>query len=212
MNGKQHFARSHQAVQRQQPQTGRAIDDHVIKGCAGGALLLHIGIDGLAQPELSALAGHQFDLGTCQVDRCGGSQEAGDFSTFCDNLGQRGRIAEDVVHIGGSLAVLDAQSGGGVALGIKVDHHHALTHHCQSCSDVDGGGGLAHPTLLVGNREDPGHRLTPTAPAGQPSPLGRPGSRPPDVSRETSAGQPRPLGSGLGSGCLVGSVTGVIVP
>lgn len=52
--------------------------------------------------------------------------------------------------------VVDAQSRGGVALRIQVDHQHAGTMQCQRGGKVDRCSGLADPALLVGNHHDAG--------------------------------------------------------
>ncbi len=48
----------------------------------------------------------------------------------------------------------DAQARRGVALRVGVDQQHALADGGQGGAEVDGGGGLAHAALLVGDGQD----------------------------------------------------------
>ena len=64
--------------------------------------------------------------------------------------------------------VLDAEGGGGVALGIDVNDQDVQAGSGQGSSDVHGGGGLAHAALLVGHREDTGFLRLGKFPADQP--------------------------------------------
>ena len=47
------------------------------------------------------------------------------------------------------------EAGGGVALGVEVDDQDPEAELGQGGTEVDRGGGLAHPTLLVGHGHDP---------------------------------------------------------
>ena len=48
----------------------------------------------------------------------------------------------------------NAKTGRSVALGIEVEHHHALADSRQRRAEIDGGRGFANATLLIGNRND----------------------------------------------------------
>ena len=48
----------------------------------------------------------------------------------------------------------DAQAAGGVALGVAVDQQDAALQGAETGAEVDGGGGLADPALLVRDGED----------------------------------------------------------
>src|SRR5665647_3254356 len=69
----------------------------------------------------------------------------------------RSRLQQHVVHGQLELALVDARAHGGVALRVQVDHQHALADLGQPGGEVDGGGGLAHPALLVGDAKNLGH-------------------------------------------------------
>ena len=95
--------------------------------------------------------------------------------------GRQGRPGIQSVVQAGSLR--QSESGGQVALGIKVDGENPLLGHGQTRGQVDGGGGLAHATLLICYCDHAGHwkRQNITPPRGP-------------VSRETS-----PLNAGSAS-------------
>ena len=58
----------------------------------------------------------------------------------------------------GGLA-LQAEAAGEVGLRIEVDEQHALLGHGEGRGEVDGGGGFADATFLVGDSDDPGRHL-----------------------------------------------------
>ena len=64
---------------------------------------------------------------------------------------------EQVIHRALELALVDPAAHGGVALRIEVDQQHALPGLVQCGGEIDAGGGLAHPALLVGDAEYLGH-------------------------------------------------------
>ena len=53
-----------------------------------------------------------------------------------------------------SFGFLQSQPAGGVCLGIEVEEQHPPTDGGDAGGKVDGRGGLAHPALLVGDRND----------------------------------------------------------
>ena len=59
-----------------------------------------------------------------------------------------------------------AEPAGGVALRVAVDQQDALLESCEPGGEVDRGGGLADPTLLVGDSENLGHSV-PGKPIGK---------------------------------------------
>ena len=79
-------------------------------------------------------------------------------------------VDQDIVDAVDVGVVLDAQSGGGVALRIDVDDQHVQAGGRQGGGDVDGRRGLAHAALLVGDGEDPGLLRLRQLPAEEPFP------------------------------------------
>ncbi len=64
---------------------------------------------------------------------------------------------QHVVHRKLQRALVHARTHGGIALRVEVHHQHALADLGQAGGEVDGGGGLANATLLVGNAKNLGH-------------------------------------------------------
>ena len=46
-------------------------------------------------------------------------------------------------------SVSNVEVGRGVALWVEIDQEHNFALEGKGCSEIDGGGGFAHPTLLV---------------------------------------------------------------
>ena len=85
----------------------------------------------------------QLDAGGQQVDIFKGA-------VHCDLV--KGGVTGHQL-IGGLLAgaLVDPQATGGVSLGINVHQKHPFSQLAQAGRQIDGGGGLPHPALLVGN-------------------------------------------------------------
>ena len=119
--------------------------------------------------------------------------------TFFDNSVKRFLTCEHVIHIGRSFRMLDAQGRRRISLRVEIHHQDAFATQGERCGDVHRRGGLTHPALLVGNRDDSGHVGSPipgcsrVMGSGHPRPGFTPGVPDVDVSRETSDGQPKPL-------------------
>ena len=77
--------------------------------------------------------------------------EVGD-GGFDHGIGE-GASGDEWVTFGGG----DAEAAGGVALGVDVDDERRPARLGESGGDVNGGGGLADPALLVGHGDDLGH-------------------------------------------------------
>ena len=154
LHGHDHPVRCAQPVEREQRQRGRAIHQHKV------VLRIDLG-QGRAQALFAPLQPHKFDLSTGQfavgtehIKTAAGIQQflAGDPRLF-----DAGRFEQHVVDRQFELALVDARAHGGVALWVQIDHEHALPELGQAGGQVDGGGGLAHPTLLIGNTKYFGH-------------------------------------------------------
>jgi hypothetical protein len=65
-----------------------------------------------------------------------------------------GELQQHLVNGGVELALVHPGAHRGVALGIKVHQQRALAVGGQRGGEIDGGGGLAHPALLVGDGEN----------------------------------------------------------
>jgi hypothetical protein len=63
--------------------------------------------------------------------------------------GDVGLAQQHLVDRGSQPGLVDAGAHGGIALRVEVDQQHALVQLGQSGRQVDAGGGLADPALLV---------------------------------------------------------------
>src|SRR5579862_9375831 len=64
---------------------------------------------------------------------------------------------QDVVHRVAGIIALNTQSGGGVCLGVAVDQEYFEAFEGQGGTEVNGGGGFAHATLLIHDPDDLPH-------------------------------------------------------
>ena len=146
----QHLAGRGQAVDRQQAERGRAVDEHEV-------VVVEDRLEGPAEAQLPAEGRHQLDLGAGQVE-AGGRDEQVAHGGRLDAVLEGDVVQHDVVHRRLEVAGVDAQAGAGVALGIEVDDQRPVAEVGQAGAEVHGGRGLAHAALLVGDRQDPRER------------------------------------------------------
>jgi hypothetical protein len=147
----QHLLASHQSVDRQQPQRGRAVDEDVVHRVL-------VDRERALQPALPGHHGDELDLGAGEVDGRRGAVETGDVLDRLDDLLHAVPLDQHVVDRGHLGVVLDAERGGGVALRVEVDHEHLGTELRERGGDIDRRGGLADAALLVGHDHRAGTR------------------------------------------------------
>ena len=109
---------------------------------------------GLLQPGLSRELAHQLDLRSGQVDRGRDGVQAG-HRRLHDGVADGSLGHDDVVDRGFASLMFDAHAGGGIALGVEVDHEHPVAEVGQRGAQAHGGRGFAHAALLVGDGDDP---------------------------------------------------------
>ena len=129
-----------QAVQGQQVQAGRAVDeDEVI-------VLLHLG-QGLPQPAFAAGQIHHFKRSPGQPGI--GGDDVGTELGFADGLAGLSVLHQQFIgaHLHAPLG--DAVTGGGVALGVQIHDQNLFAQGRHTGRQIDGGGRLAHAALLV---------------------------------------------------------------
>ena len=106
-----------------------------------------------AELQLPGEGGDELDLGAGEIDRRRGHEEvlhARRLDAVLD-----GRVVhDDVVDRHLEVAGVDAEAGGRVALRVEVHHEHPVVELGEGGAEVHGGRGLAHPALLVRDRED----------------------------------------------------------
>ena len=69
-----------------------------------------------------------------------------------DGVAQRRLPDQHVIGRAIAVATVDAETGGGVALGIEIDDQNPLADGRQRRAQIDRGGGLADSALLIGQR------------------------------------------------------------
>jgi hypothetical protein len=105
------------------------------------------------------------DLDADQIDAGRHHVEPGEVGVFFD-LGKGFLARKEVVGAAGDVLAVNAHAARGVALRIGVDEQHFLFSRGERGGDVDRGGGLPHPALLIGDRDYFAHELPdPSAPA-----------------------------------------------
>jgi hypothetical protein len=149
----QHGVARDEGIQREQAERGRAIDQDVIERAAEGR-------DEVAEALLAVGEGDELDLRACEVAVCGDGLEAFDAGVEEEREAVEGLevAGEAVVHRarGGGLAA-EPDAAREVGLRVDVDEEHALVCECEGRGEVDGGGGLADASLLVGDGDDASH-------------------------------------------------------
>ncbi len=101
-------------VDRQQAQGRRAVDEDVVQR-------LLVRRDRPLEPALTCDQRDQFDLRTGEVDGRGRTEQAFDIGDRLDHFRERPALDQHVVDGGHIGVVVDAQRGGGIALGVEVD-------------------------------------------------------------------------------------------
>ena len=123
-----------QAVEREQAQRGRAVDQHevVVGGHSGQCT---------AQAFVAMFQFHQLHFGAGQFAVGAHHVVAARLRTAA-RFGDAGRLQQHVIHREFEGALVHARAHRGIALRVQVDHQHALPHPRQASGEVDGGGGF----------------------------------------------------------------------
>src|ERR1700691_2893879 len=82
--------------------------------------------------------------------------------------------------------LVDSAPHGGIALRVEIDQQHAPFGGRQRGGEIDGGGGLSDPALLICNCDDPLHGLLDLGRTGESSTRCRSSSSPGTLSRCTA--------------------------
>ena len=145
----QHAVRGAQAVQRQQLQRGRAVDQYVI--VPRGQLL-----QGIPQDELPVGHADHFDARAGKI--LAGGENIG-VSGGDDPLFRLDAVDQHIVDAQRKTFV-DAHAGGRVGLGIKVAQQDPAALFLQGGSQVDAGGGFSYAAFLIHDCNNFCHRDT----------------------------------------------------
>ncbi|MNK97085.1 hypothetical protein D3C87_1174010 [compost metagenome] len=145
-----HAMRGAEAVQRQQRQRWRAVDQHEV------ILGIHLG-QRLLEAALTLVQLDQFHLGTGQFAVGGYHVVAARLRTL-PRLLHRRQPHQYLIHAVFERLLVDAGTHRGIALRVEVHQQHALPLRSQPGGQIHRGGGLAHTALLIGDHEYLGHR------------------------------------------------------
>ena len=137
----------HEGAGHEEADAGRAIEDDEIKGG-----VVFQGGEGLADAEEGVLKGSQFDLGPGQIQFRGQHLKAG-LACRLKHFHRAGLAEENGVE---ALAGdgFEAESAGGVGLGVEVDQEDAVPSLRRAGGKMNGGGRLADATFLVHHGHD----------------------------------------------------------
>src|SRR6266704_3497989 len=70
------------------------------------------------------------------------------------SVAQRRLADQHIIGRAATIAAIDTEAGGRIALRIEIDDQHILTDGSQRCAEIDGCGGLADAALLIRQRQD----------------------------------------------------------
>ena len=154
--------RGDQRVDGEQAERGWAVDEDVV------VLLLGPAVDDLAQGLLAADDREELVLRGRKVDVRRGHVHAVRVRADDDVLQRERRIQQDVGDGDLDPPWLDAEAHGQIGLGVHVHAEHAVTELGEGTGQVDGRRGLAHPALLVRDRDDACHRALRVCHLGPP--------------------------------------------
>src|SRR5690606_12623652 len=107
--GDENLLRSHEGIDREQAERGRAVDEDVVEILLG---LLEKCLECRTEPLLAGDERDEFDLGPGEVDGRGEAEQLAAVRALLDDLRDRGVIDDDVVDARGVGTVFDAESCG----------------------------------------------------------------------------------------------------
>ena len=107
------------------------------------------------QPSFAIGERDELDLGAGQLAIGWHERQPFDFRRDDSERGVWGLGGEGVIDRAGGLP-FEPEAAREVGLGIEVDEEDALFRHGECGSQVDGGGGFANATLLIGDGDNPG--------------------------------------------------------
>src|ERR687898_772539 len=143
-----HLIGGGERVHGEQPETGRGVD-------ADEVVVVAYLVQGLLKRALATDLGAHRDLGAGEVDRSYGDIDL----ALDDHLADRDPVDEHVEHALLDLVGVDALAHRQVSLRVHVDRQHAVAGLLEGDGEVEGGGGLRDPALLVRERDHPGRAL-----------------------------------------------------
>ena len=141
-----------QAVHRQEPEIGRAIDQREVVPPVEAA------VERIPQRLLASERGEEFAFGGRKVDVGGRHVDSCCFGRKDNFVQRRTTVGQDVCHRAVDGIEIDAQPGSQIGLRIHVDAQNAEPFFCQRARQVDGRRGFADAAFLVRDRDHIRHR------------------------------------------------------
>jgi hypothetical protein len=149
LEGHDHPVGGDEAVQGEEPEGGRAVHEDVL-------VVPGHPLEGVPEPVLPPLRPGELQLGAHEVAARRDEVEELELGAAHD-LPEGAAVEEDVVDRGLHPVPGDPEGGAGVPLGVEVHEQGPALGRGQGGREVDGGGRLADPALLVRDGDDPPH-------------------------------------------------------
>ena len=140
-----------EAVDRQQAEVGRAVDEDVV-------VVRHVPLDRFAQDLLASEGREQLALGRCEIDVRWCDVDARDLGRQDDVVERRPTVGEDVGHRAVDGVEVDAKTGGEIRLRVHVDAQDSMAFFGEGPGQVDRRRRLADAALLIRDRDHMHHR------------------------------------------------------
>ena len=139
-----------QGVQRQDAERRGTIHQDVVK-------LFGVGIELIAEDHFSTHGPEELKLRAGEIDMAAANEEVrGDLSA---DLGEGQVVGEDLIERRPGTAGQEPEVQGCVGLWVEVEDQGLVALLRERGGEVDRGGRLSHPTLLV-QHGDPSHRVS----------------------------------------------------
>ena len=135
-------------VEGQQSERRRGVDENDVEGVADRG-------EEVLQAPFAIRERDEIDFGTGELAIGGDERQSLDEGRNDGELGVRCFRGQRVVDRGCGLS-FEAEAAREVRLGVEVNEEDALLGHGEGGGEIDGRGGLADATLLVGDGDDPG--------------------------------------------------------
>jgi hypothetical protein len=110
------------------------------------------------QAEQVIFHSRQFEIGGAQIHFAGNNFKPLESGAF-DFVEQAAFTQQDAIRAV-TLGFFQTQAAGGIGLRVEIKQEHAPAQRGEARGKIDGRGGLAHATFLVGDRDDFGWHPT----------------------------------------------------
>jgi hypothetical protein len=123
----------HQRIDGQQTQAWWAVNEHVVElATVGYKVMGHVGSQRALEAAFASDQGNQFNFSTCKVDGRWSAPQIGGVGDWLNYLSHRDTIDQSRVDIRHTFMVIDSQSGGSIALRVKIHDQNVEVASSQS--------------------------------------------------------------------------------